>query len=60
MNGEISERKVRLMSAWFQRHESDLDSQQADDFLSGEGDMTWSGKKHGCCGEMETSQKKTE
>ena len=39
-NGDISERKVRLMSAWFKRHEVDLDSEAARDYLSGDGDMS--------------------
>tara|TARA_R100001440_G_scaffold37494_2_gene56816 strand:- start:9651 stop:12899 length:3249 start_codon:yes stop_codon:yes gene_type:complete len=34
-NGKISENKVIRMAAWFSRHESDLDSDAADDYLSG-------------------------
>ena len=39
-NGKISDSKVVRMAAWFLRHESDLDSERADDYLAGKGDPT--------------------
>lgn len=42
--GNISEPKVRKMSAWFQRHEGDLSSEKADDYLSGKSDRPTAGQ----------------
>ncbi len=35
-NGTISDSKVVRMAAWFSRHEGDLDSEDANDYLSGD------------------------
>ena len=35
-NGEVSERKIKLMQAWFLRHKSDLDGEQSQAFIEGE------------------------
>ena len=43
-NGEISDDKARRQSAWFLRHESDLDSPKADEYLSGESDRPTAGQ----------------
>jgi len=43
-NGDISESKVRRMSAWFIRHEGDLKSPRADEYLSGESDRPTPGQ----------------
>jgi HK97 family phage portal protein len=43
-NGEISDNKVIRMAAWFARHESDLDSPDADDYLSGESEKPTAGQ----------------
>lgn len=42
--GEISDDKVIRMRAWFERHESDLDSPAADEFLDGESDVMTKGQ----------------
>ena len=39
-NGKISDNKVVRMAAWFARHEGDLDSEAADDYLDGKGNPT--------------------
>jgi len=38
--GNISDDKVVRMAAWFARHVSDLDSEEARDYLSGKGDIS--------------------
>lgn len=43
-NGEISKNKVVRMSAWFLRHEGDLKSPKADEYLSGESDRPTPGQ----------------
>ena len=43
-NGKISDSKVVRMAAWFARHEGDLDSDRADDYLSGESDRPTAGQ----------------
>lgn len=43
-NGKISDSKVVRMAAWFSRHESDLDSDAADDFLEGRSDRPTRGQ----------------
>ncbi len=35
-NGEVSERKIKLMQAWFLRHSSDLEGEQSQAFINGE------------------------
>jgi len=39
-NGKISDNKVVRMAAWFARHEGDLDSEAANDYLAGNGNPT--------------------
>ena len=39
-NGKISDNKVVRMAAWFARHEGDLDSDDADAYLAGNGNPT--------------------
>ena len=43
-NGKISDDKVVRMAAWFARHEGDLDSDRADDYLSGDSDRPTAGQ----------------
>jgi len=43
-NGKISDNKVVRMAAWFARHEGDLDSDRANDYLSGESDRPTAGQ----------------
>ena len=43
-NGKISDNKVVRMAAWFARHEGDLDSEAADDYLSGDSDRPTAGQ----------------
>lgn len=42
--GNISENKVVRMNAWFQRHEGDLKSPNANEYLSGESDRPTAGQ----------------
>ncbi len=43
-NGKISDSKVVRMAAWFSRHEGDLDSEKADDYLEGRSDKPTAGQ----------------
>jgi HK97 family phage portal protein len=43
-NGNISDDKVVRMAAWFARHEGDLDSDKADDYLNGDSDRPTAGQ----------------
>ena len=43
-NGKVSHEKAKSMNAWFLRHISDLDSDDARDFLSGESDKPSKGQ----------------
>ncbi len=43
-NGNISDNKVVRMSAWFARHEGDLDSDKANDYLNGDSDRPTAGQ----------------
>ena len=43
-SGKISDNKVVRMAAWFARHEGDLDSEAANDYLSGESDRPTAGQ----------------
>ena len=43
-NGKISDNKVVRMAAWFARHEGDLDSEDADAYLSGDSDRPTAGQ----------------
>jgi HK97 family phage portal protein len=43
-NGKITDNKVVRMAAWFARHEGDLDSEAADDYLSGDSDRPTAGQ----------------
>lgn len=43
-NGKISDDKVVRMAAWFARHEGDLDSEAANDYLNGDSDRPTAGQ----------------
>jgi len=43
-NGKISDSKVVRMAAWFARHEGDLDSDKANDYLNGDSDRPTAGQ----------------
>ena len=43
-SGKISDSKVVRMAAWFSRHEGDLDSEKADDYLEGRSDKPTAGQ----------------
>ena len=43
-NGNISDNKVVRMAAWFARHEGDLDSDKANDYLNGDSDRPTAGQ----------------
>ena len=43
-NGKISDSKVIRMAAWFARHSQDLDSDAANDYLSGDSDRPTAGQ----------------
>ena len=43
-NGNISDDKVVRMAAWFARHEGDLDSDKANDYLNGDSDRPTAGQ----------------
>jgi hypothetical protein len=43
-NGKISDNKVVRMAAWFARHEGDLDSDKANDYLNGDSDRPTAGQ----------------
>ena len=43
-NGNISDDKVVRMAAWFARHEGDLDSDAANDYLNGDSDRPTAGQ----------------
>jgi len=43
-NGKISDDKVVRMAAWFARHEGDLDSDKANDYLNGDSDRPTAGQ----------------
>ena len=43
-NGKISDNKVVRMAAWFARHEGDLDSEKANDYLNGDSDRPTAGQ----------------
>jgi len=43
-NGKISDNKVVRMAAWFARHEADLDSDKANDYLNGNSDRPTAGQ----------------
>jgi len=43
-SGKISDNKVVRMAAWFARHEGDLDSEKANDYLNGDSDRPTAGQ----------------
>ena len=43
-SGKISDNKVVRMAAWFARHEGDLDSDKANDYLNGDSDRPTAGQ----------------